>query len=301
MVVVGDGGERPHRYKSLHEVRMQGADVSEFPSSRRDYLRLLTPGSDAERPGVPDVQDDEDVDVAQEGGSVGVLIADGQALIRAGYRVLLELEEWIDVVGEAASGHQAVAVAAQTRPDVALVDLGLPGLEHPDATTRVISHPALADAAVMVITASDDDERVLSALRAGAVGVIAKDAEPGELRGAVHVLAAGEAVLPRAVVRRLVSQLPPHGTDRQPVAQQLDELTEREREVVTLVGAGLTNEEIADVLVISVATAKTHVYRAMTKLAARHRAELVVMAYETGLVLPHNGSIRPPHRTLAIA
>jgi DNA-binding NarL/FixJ family response regulator len=285
----------------LHDVRLQGVEVSESSRSRPNYLRLLTPVSDGEPPRVLAFEDNEQFEAEESVDATRVLIADGQALIRAGYRMLLELDERIVVVGEAASGHHIVAVAGQTQPDVVLLDLGLPGLEQPDAAARIISHPAFAQAAVMIITPSDSDDRILSAVRAGALGVIVKDADPAELRRAVQVLAGGEAVLPPAAMRRLISQLPTHGSDNEPLAAQLDELTEREREVVALVGTGLTNDEIADRLVITPATAKTHVYRAMTKLRARHRAELVVLAYETGLVHPHTNPARTSRPILAIA
>ena len=221
--------------------------------------------------------------------------------MRAGYRVLLELDERNEVVGEAASGRDAVAVAADTQPDVVLLDLALPDLEQSEETAGIVSHPALADAAVLLMTPSEGDERIFSGLGAGAAGVLAKNADPSELRRTVQVLACGAAVLPPAALRRLIGELPPQYSDRRALAHQLEELTEREREVVALVGKGLTNGEIATHLVISPATAKTHVYRAMTKLDARHRAELAVTAYETGLVVPRSGSRRSGRRLLALA
>jgi DNA-binding NarL/FixJ family response regulator len=217
--------------------------------------------------------------------SIRVLIAAGQALVRASYRALLESDGRVEVVGEVASGQQALALATDTAPDVALLDLALPGLEDVQTTAAVVSHPAFARVAVMLVALRENDERVLSALRAGAVGVLSKDAEPEELIRALQLLAEGQALLPAAAVRRLLAELPAPSLDHRPLPDQLNELTEREREVVGLVGRGLSNGEIAAQLVISPATAKTHVSRAMVKLHARDRAQLVVLAYETGLVL----------------
>jgi DNA-binding NarL/FixJ family response regulator len=215
---------------------------------------------------------------------IGVLIAGSRRLVRAGYRMLLAVDGRIEVVGEAASGHHAAALAGRTQPEVVLLDLGLPGMEHCDGTARVVSHPFLADAAVMLMTPSISDERVLAGLRAGAAGVLVTSAQPAELREAVRMLSAGQAVLPVDVVDRLIDELPARSVGHHPRTDRLQALTGREREVVALVGKGLTNEEIAKHLVMSPATAKTHVHRAMTKLHAGHRAELVVLAYETGLV-----------------
>jgi DNA-binding NarL/FixJ family response regulator len=220
-----------------------------------------------------------------------VLIAAGQALVRASYRALLESDHRVEVVGEAVSGEQAVALAIDTAPDVALLDLALPGLDDLQTTAAVVSDPAFAAVAVMLIALGENDERVFSALRAGAVGVLSKDAEPAELIRALQVLAEGQALLPAGAVRRLLAELPPQSPDHRSLPDQLNELTDREREVVGLVGRGLSNGEIAAQLVISPATAKTHVSRAMVKLHARDRAQLVVLAYETGLVLARrNGS-----------
>jgi DNA-binding NarL/FixJ family response regulator len=275
--------------------------VKEHCATRPEHLRLLTPVSDDEPPKVLATEGAEAIEEATAETGIRVLIAGGQALLRAGYRVLIELDERIEVVGEAASAHHALALAAQTRPDVALLDLGLPGLERREDTGRIVSHPAFAQAAVMLMTPSESDPRLFTALRAGASGVLAKDAEPAELRRVVQVLACGEAVLPFTVVRDLIGELPPQRSEHKPIAEQLEELTEREREVVALVGRGFTNAEIAEQLVVSPATAKTHVSRAMTKLHARQRAELVVLAYETGLVLPSTSGTQPGRRLLAIA
>jgi DNA-binding NarL/FixJ family response regulator len=217
---------------------------------------------------------------------ITVLVAGGQALVRAGYRILLKSDERVEVVGEAGSGEEAVTLAGQREPDVVLLDVGLPGLERCDGIVHVVSHPFLVEAAVMVMTPLVTDERVAAALKAGAVGVLARNAEPGELRHAVRMLASGHAVLPVGLFDRLIDELTLTVQKPAPATECLPGLTTREREVVTLVGKGLTNHEIATQLAMSPATAKTHVYRAMTKLRARHRAELVVLAYETGLVLP---------------
>ena len=231
--------------------------------------------------------------------TIGVLIGGGQALKRAGYRVLLEADEQVEVVGQATSGHQAAALAARTQPAVVLLDLDMPGLEHSDGVTRVVSHPFVVESAVLLMAPAMSDERVLTALRAGAAGVLAHDTQPAVLRWAVRMLAGGQAVLPYPVLDTLVDELPPQGVDPLSALERLAELTEREREVVALVGKGLSNEQIAPHLVITPATAKTHVYRAMAKLKARHRAQLVVIAYETGLVLPRMRSVPPRIRLLS--
>jgi DNA-binding NarL/FixJ family response regulator len=216
--------------------------------------------------------------------AIRVLLAEGQALVRAGYRALLESDELIEVVGEAASQEEALARAWETRPDVAVLDLGLLGLADSEEITRFISHPALADVAVMLIAPRKCEDYVLEAVLAGAVGVLAKDAEPTELIRAVQVVARGQALLPVHLVRQLFSELRAGNGQQALPPGQLDELTGREREVVALVARGLSNQEIAARLVISPATAKTHVSRAMLKLDASHRAQLVVLAYEAGLV-----------------
>jgi DNA-binding NarL/FixJ family response regulator len=224
-----------------------------------------------------------------------VLLAAGQALVRAGYRALLESDGGIEVVAEAATSEQAVARATETGPRVALLDQGLPGLEDPEATGAIVSHRAFAGVAVMLMASEEADERVISALRAGAVGVLRTDDQPQTLIESVRVLACGQALLPASTVRRLLGKLPPPTPRSGRLTRNIEELTDREREVTGLVATGLTNDEIATRLVISPATAKTHVSRAMLKVRARHRAELVVSAYETGLVVPCPAR-RPPLR-----
>jgi DNA-binding NarL/FixJ family response regulator len=220
------------------------------------------------------------------GRSIRVLVAEGQALVRAGYRALLESEKRIAVVGEATSAGEAITVAGDTRPEVLVLDLALPGLDDLETTVGTVSHLASAGVAVMVTAPSESDAVVLGALRAGAVGVVAKDAEPAELILAIYALARGDALIPADSVRRLLCELPRQWPRRTPLAGQLENLTDRERAVVALVSRGLSNGEIAETLAISPATAKTHVSRAMAKLGARHRTQLVVLAYETGLVQP---------------
>jgi DNA-binding NarL/FixJ family response regulator len=224
---------------------------------------------------------------------VRVLVADGQALVRAGFRVLLESDERITLAGEASSGEEAVALASRLKPDVVIIDAGLPGLDCVATIRRVVS---ASGAGVILLTTSDDDERIFDALRAGATGLLLKDAEPAELVRAVEALAQGEALLAPRLARRLIAEFSSRPEPSGPDSELLDELTPREREVVTLVGLGLTNKEIATRLVVSAATAKTHVSRAMVKLHAHDRAKLVVFAYETGLVVPRSEASRLGHR-----
>ena len=226
--------------------------------------------------------------MSEQGGSViRVLLADDQALIRAGFRVLLESVDDIEVVGEAVDGEQAVKLAASTRADVVLMDIRMPGIDGLEATRRIAASEDLAGVRVLILTTFEADEYVYQALRAGASGFLVKDTEPAELLQAVRVVARGDALLSPGITRRLIADIVARPRPRQDVgATRLAELTEREREVLTLVGAGLSNDEIAAKLYVSPLTAKTHVSRILTKLAARDRAQLVVIAYETGLVTP---------------
>jgi DNA-binding NarL/FixJ family response regulator len=218
--------------------------------------------------------------------AVRVLLADGAALVRAGLRALLEAEPGIKVVAEATCGEDAVTLAIEMRPDVVLMDVRLPGLDGIQATRRILAAPGLSHAKVLILSESGPEEDVFGALRAGATGFLVKDTEAVELVRAVHVLAAGGAQLSPHATRRLLEELVSQPDPDRPVPEQLEELTAREREVVTLVALGLTNDEIAERLVVSPATAKTHVSRAMLKLHARDRAKLVALAYETGFVRP---------------
>ncbi|WP_405059779.1 response regulator transcription factor [Kribbella sp. NBC_01505] len=216
---------------------------------------------------------------------IRVLLADDQALVRAGFRALLNAEDDITVIGEVADGAEAVAVARAEKPDVVLMDIRMPGTDGLAATRMIGADETLADVHVVILTTFDLDEYVFEALRVGASGFLVKDTEPVELLQAVRVVARGDALLSPGVTRRLVSEFA--SRSRQPHAsKELDVLTEREREIVALVGEGLSNDEIAERLVLSPATAKTHVSRAMIKLGARDRAQLVVVAYQTGLVRP---------------
>jgi len=224
--------------------------------------------------------------------TIRVLVADDQTLVRAGFRALLDSEEGIEVVGEAVDGADAVAQARATRPDVVLMDIRMPKLDGLDATARIVADPNLSGTKVLVLTTFELDEYVFGALRAGASGFLLKDVDPVALIDAVRLVADGQGLLAPAVTRRLIEAFvaaspsdEPDGSAAAPTAErQLPELTPREREVLTLVGRGMTNHEIAEHLVLSPLTAKTHVSRLFSKLGARDRAQLVVLAYEAGLV-----------------
>jgi DNA-binding NarL/FixJ family response regulator len=224
-----------------------------------------------------------------------VVIADGQALFRGAFQALLDGESDITVVGEAGDGEEAVAVTARERPDVVLMDIGLPGLDGLDATREIFSNPELGDVQVIMLSDSDEDDQLFGALRAGASAFLVKDTPPAELLEAVRAVARDEALLSRGVTRRLIAEVASQPDAYRPSPEELEELTAREREVMALVAGGLSNHEIAERLVISVATAKTHVSRALRKVDARDRAQLVALAYETGLVHPRGNA------TLAVA
>jgi DNA-binding NarL/FixJ family response regulator len=216
---------------------------------------------------------------------IRVLLADDQALVRAGFGSLLAAEDDIEVVGEAADGAEAVRLARSLRPQVVLMDVRMPGMDGLAATKAIAADERLGDVRIVILTTFDLDEYVFEAVRLGASGFLVKDTEPVELIRAVRVVAAGDALLSPGVTRRLIAEFA--STARQPVtAKGLELLTDREREVAALVAEGLSNDEIAKRLFMSPMTAKTHVSRAMTKLGARDRAQLVVFAYESGLVRP---------------
>jgi DNA-binding NarL/FixJ family response regulator len=220
---------------------------------------------------------------------IRVVLADDQALVRAGFRMLLDSAADIEVVGEADNGGVAVALAREHTPDVVLMDLRMPEVDGVTATRLITGDPVLAGVRVVVLTTFDDDETVFAALRAGASGFLVKDIEPADLLQAIRVVAGGDALLSPSVTRAVISAFAVGTVPAvaavvpRPANPGLAALTEREREVVGLVAAGLSNDEIAARLVVSPLTAKTHVSRAMTKVAARDRAQLVVFAYENGL------------------
>ncbi|WP_053703901.1 response regulator [Streptomyces sp. WM6368] len=216
---------------------------------------------------------------------IHVLLADDQLLVRAGFRALLDAQPDIGVVGEAADGEEAVRLVRELRPDVVLMDIRMPVLDGLAATRRIGEDEALADVRVVMLTTFELDEYVFEAIRSGASGFLVKDTEPEELLRAVRAVVAGDALLSPGVTRRLIAEFA--ARSKQPAAAAgLGRLTDREREVMALVGMGLSNEEIARRLVVSPLTAKTHVSRTMVKLGARDRAQLVVLAYESGLVRP---------------
>jgi DNA-binding NarL/FixJ family response regulator len=214
-----------------------------------------------------------------------VLLVDDQHLVRAGFRALVDAQADLTVVGEAVDGPSAVAQCRALRPDVVLMDIRMPGGDGLQATAQIAADPALDSVRVLVLTTFGLDEYVFEALRSGASGFLVKDTEPAELLTGIRVVAAGDALLSPRLVRRLIEEYAQRA--KEPADDRaVDLLTEREREVVTLAGTGLSNDEIAARLVVSPATAKTHVSRAMIKLGIRDRAGLVVFAYETGLVRP---------------
>jgi DNA-binding NarL/FixJ family response regulator len=216
---------------------------------------------------------------------IRVVLVDDQALVRAGFRALLDAQDDVEVVAEAGDGGDGVAVTRRTRPDVVLMDIRMPGVDGLAATRAIGEDPALGDVKVVILTTFELDEYVFEAIRAGASGFLVKDTEPVELLRAVRAVAAGDALLSPGVTRRLIEVFATRSREPRP-RKDLDLLTDREREVMALVAAGRSNDDIAARLYLSPATAKTHVNRAMTKLGARDRAQLVVAAYETGLVRP---------------
>jgi DNA-binding NarL/FixJ family response regulator len=214
-----------------------------------------------------------------------VLLADDQRLVRAGFRSILDGEPDLDVVGEAADGAEALTLVRDLRPEVVLMDVRMPELDGLEATRQIVADPTLAGVRVVILTTFDLDDYVYGALRAGASGFLVKDTEPMELIHAVRVVARGDALIAPSITRRLISEIAGRAAKPVPNAR-LNALTEREREVLGLVAAGMSNDEIAERLVLSPATSKTHVSRILTKLDARDRAQLVVLAYEAGVVTP---------------
>jgi DNA-binding NarL/FixJ family response regulator len=218
--------------------------------------------------------------------TIGVVIADDQALVRGGFRVLVDSAPDMVVLGEASDGTEAVALAREQRPDVVLMDIRMPVADGIEATRRIKADEATAAVKVLILTTFDLDEYVFAALRAGASGFMLKDTSPEELLAGIRVIAAGDGLLSPSVTRRLIENFATRPAPAVPTAPALDVLTEREREVLAEVARGLSNTQIAEHLHMSTATAKTHVSRLFTKLGARDRAQLVVIGYETGLVNP---------------
>ncbi|MCI0156286.1 response regulator transcription factor [Leifsonia shinshuensis] len=218
--------------------------------------------------------------------TVRIALADDQALIREGFRAILERSDDLVVVGEAVDGIDAVSLARRLKPDVVVMDVRMPGLDGIQATARITADPDLAATRVLVVTTFEVDEYVFAALRAGASGFLLKDLEADDLRRAVRIVADGNSLLAPSVTRRLIAEFAARPTRDSAILDRLGELTAREKEIVVLVGRGLSNDEIARRLQISATTAKTHVSRAMLKLGARDRAQLVVFAYDAGLVTP---------------
>ena len=216
---------------------------------------------------------------------INVLLADDQALVRAGFRALLDAQDDIEVLAEADEGEEALQLARKLKPDIVLMDIRMPGMDGLQATHAITADDALNDVRVVILTTFDLDEYVFEALRVGASGFLLKNTEPEQLVHAVRVVAAGDALLSPGVTKRLVAEFAERAKEPS-LTPSLDVLTEREREVMKLVAEGLSNAEIAERLVVSPATAKTHVSRAMVKLGARDRAQLVVFAFESGLARP---------------
>jgi DNA-binding NarL/FixJ family response regulator len=226
---------------------------------------------------------------------IRVAVADDQALVRSGFAVLLRSEEDVEVVGEAADGREAVDLARRARPDVFLMDIRMPDMDGLEATRRIIADPETAATRVLILTTFDLDEYVFEALRAGASGFLLKDTLPDDLLAAVRVVAAGDALLAPSITKRLIEEFAgrPAVTPGHAEVPGLDSLTERETEVLLAVARGLSNAEIAEALFMSHATAKTHVSRLLTKLYARDRAQLVMLAYEAGLAVPGGADPAP--------
>jgi DNA-binding NarL/FixJ family response regulator len=215
--------------------------------------------------------------------TIGVVLADDQTVVRVGFRAMLELADDIAVVGEAANGREAVDLARATHPDVVLMDIRMPVMDGLEATRRITDDPDLEAVRIVVLTTFEVDEYVFEALRSGASGFLLKDVDADDLHAAVRTIAAGQGLLAPTVTRRVIDEFSRRAAPQPIEPERLDVLTDREREVTRLVAHGLTNDEIARELIMSPLTAKTHINRAMSKLGVRDRAQLVVLAYETGL------------------
>jgi DNA-binding NarL/FixJ family response regulator len=216
---------------------------------------------------------------------IRVLLVDDQALVRAGFSALLDAREDIEVVGQAEDGQRAIELARELHPDIVLMDVRMPGLDGLEATRRIAADPGLAEVRVVMLTTFELDEYLFEALRVGASGFLLKDIDPTDLVAAIRIVAAGDSLISPSMTRRLIEEFAARSKNPRSTAD-LDRLTDREREVLAEVAAGLTNEQIAQRLFISPATARTHIGRMISKLGVRDRTQLVVLAYETGLVRP---------------
>ncbi|MFD9604344.1 response regulator [Streptomyces sp. NPDC059970] len=221
---------------------------------------------------------------APDPGPVRVLIADDQSMVRGSFRVLVDHTPGLTAVGEAATGTEAVELVRREQPDVVLMDIRMPGLDGIEATRRICADPSTVSARVLILTTFDLDEYVYAALRAGAAGFLLKDTTPSEVLNAITVIAAGDSLLAPSVTRRLIADFARRPEPGRPPARTLDGVTDRELEVLSLIARGLSNAELAEHLHLSLATVKTHIGRLLSKLRARDRAQLVIVAYETGLV-----------------
>lgn len=220
--------------------------------------------------------------------TIRVLVADDQALVRAGFAVIIDSADDLEVIGEACTGKEAVALARQLHPDVVLMDIRMPEMDGLEAAKEILESDDAGTMRVLILTTFDIDDYVYGALQAGASGFLLKDTEPDDLLSAIRVVAAGEALLAPSVTKRLIAEFATRPAQERVSPAALESLTDREREVLSIVAEGLSNAEIAERLVISPATAKTHVSRIMMKLGARDRAQLVIIAYESGLVSPRS-------------
>ncbi|MBT2901484.1 response regulator transcription factor [Streptomyces sp. McG3] len=220
-------------------------------------------------------------------GPTRVLVADDQAMVRGSFRVLVDHTPGLTAVGEAADGAEAVELARREQPDVVLMDIRMPGLDGIEATRRICADSATSGVRVLILTTFDLDEYVYAALRAGAAGFLLKDTPPSEVLSAISVIAAGDSLLAPSVTRRLIAEFARRPEPGRPSARSLDGVTDRELEVLTLIARGLSNTELAEHLHLSIATVKTHIGRLLAKLRARDRAQLVIVAYETGLAGAH--------------